>query len=135
MREGLWINRQNNWASMILKLWILRLFKYWIRFIYSSYWWAKPWRFPLIRCWPSCGLADSNRCTNPSYISRCNSLLSYSRFRGESWRCSRTTKSVEILCKIPWCVPWSVLRNLWSQPFIDAYCLRSHSSWKCSRNE
>ena len=86
---------------MILKLWIFRLFKYWIWFIYSSYWWTKSWRFSLTRCWSSCGFTNSNRCTNSSYISRCNSFLSYPLFRSKSWRYSRTTKLIKIYVKYP----------------------------------
>ena len=101
---------------MILKLWIFRLLEHWVWLIYSPNWWAKSWGFPLIRCRPSCSFTNSNSCTNSSYICGCNSLLSYSCFGCKSWRYSMTTKSVKILCKIPWRVLWSVLRNLWSQP-------------------
>ena len=96
---------------------------------YSPNWWAKSWGFSLIRCRPSCSFTNSNRCTNSSYICGCNSLLSYSCFGCKSWRYSRTTKSVKILCKIPWRVLWSVLRNLWSQPLIYTYCFRGYSPW------
>ena len=95
---------------------MFRLLEHWVWLIYSPNWWAKSWGFPLIRCRPSCSFTNSNSCTNSSYICGCNSLLSYSCFGCKSWRYSMTTKSVKILCKIPWRVLWSVLRNLWSQP-------------------
>ena len=98
--------------------------------IHSSNRWAKPRRFSAIRCRPPRSFTNPDRCSNSSYICRCNSLLGYSCFGCKSWCHSRANKSIKILCKISWCVLWSVLRNLRSQPFIYTYCFRGYSPWK-----
>ena len=117
-----WRNSKSSRASMILKVWVLRLYKYWIRLVYNSQWRTRAGAVPPSRSRQPNSTTSKHWSTNINYRRRRYSLMNNSSSRRQSRRHPGAAKSNRIYHPTPRRLLWTVFRNLWSKSLVYTDC-------------